>query len=127
MKKSTKFVSLADVISDFVNSEEGKRFKEQQLAERAKSPARYNLKHDMQAFQYTQAADCNFSCAMHRFQTLNQMRKEWERNPDIMHEDFDELYDEYQQYVLDAADYIRKYKERKALLEQAVIDEDNSK
>ena len=127
MKKSTKFVSLADVCKDFVNSEQGKKLKAKFDAEKAKSPARFARKHDFQAMQAHMAADANFSCAMQRFQMLNQMRKEWERNPDVMHEDFDEIYAEYQQYVLDAADYIRQYRERIAVLDQAIIDEDNSK
>jgi len=127
MKKSTKFVSLADVCNDFVNSDEGKKLKAEFDRQKAESPARFDRKHDVQAMQAHMAADANFSCAMYRFQVLNQMRKEWERNPDIMHEDFDEIYAEYQQYVLDAADYIRQYRERMIVLDQAVIDEDNSK
>jgi len=125
MKKS-KSTTLADLVIDFVNSKEGKKAKALFDAEKAKSPARFAKKHDFQAMQAHMSADANFSCAMYRFQAMNSMRKEYERTGE-MHEDFDMLYKEYQQYVLDAADHIRQLREREAILDQAIIDEDNSK
>ena len=126
MKKSTKFVSLADVAKDFLNSDEAKKLKAKFDAEKAKSPARFARKHDFQAMQAHMSADCNFACAAQRYQMLSEMRSDYDRTF-VMHEDFDEIYAEYQQYVLDAADYIRQYRERIAVLDQAIIDEDNSK
>jgi cellobiose phosphorylase len=93
-------------------------------AERAESPARFAKKHDYEAMQAHMAADANFTCAMYRFQALARMRKDWEQTGE-MNEHFDQVFKEYQQYTLDAADYIRQYRERDAVLDQAIIDEDN--
>lgn len=125
MKKSN-VVSLADTVKKFVNSKEGKELKSKFDAERSESPARFAKKHDFQAMQAHMAADANFSCAMYRFQVLTSMRKDWEKTGE-MHEQFDEIHEEYQKYALEAADHIRQYRERIAVLDQAIIDEDNSK
>jgi hypothetical protein len=123
MKKSN-LVTLADAAVSFANSKQGKKLKAMFDAERAESPARFAKKHDFEAMQSRMSADANFICAMHRFQALSGMRKDWENSGD-MNEHFDQVFKEYQQYTLDAADYIRQYRDRQAVLDQAIIDEDN--
>lgn len=118
--------TLADIVEEFANSKEGQKLKRQMQAKKKKSPARFERQYDFELIQMHTAADANFFCAMQRFQALNDMRKEYERTYE-MHEDFDTLYKEYHQYLLDSADYVRKLHERQKVLDQAVIDEDNNK
>ena len=118
------YVSLADVAADFANSDRGKQLKAELERFKAESPARYRRKYSYKLTQSHLSAECNFACAVDRFELLNQMRSQRYEGLEIDRECFDELYEEYHQFVLDAAEEIRQYHQHRELLDQAILDED---
>jgi hypothetical protein len=120
-----KLVPLADIIKKFNESAEGKDFHEKLKKQEENDPARFNLKFDYQLKIDRQSADCNFLCAMDRFTSLEEMRSEW-RNGDehFSKPQFDEIFEEYQEYIIAAAQHVQSYRKRKKVLQRAVTKQD---
>jgi hypothetical protein len=123
-----KFVPLVDVIEQFSNSDEGKKIFLDLKNKKEADPARFNLQYSKKLIDEHMAADTNFSCAMHRFIALNQMRSEWGNDSETFDDaKFDVLYEEYHSHVLAAARHIKAYKAHKKMLENAVIRQDKKR
>lgn len=121
-----KFVPLADIVTEFCESAEGKDLFEMLKKQKEEDEARWNLRNCFSLTQEHMAADTNFSCAMHRFIALNGMRAEWD-NEGSCPSEFDDFYEEYHDYVLSAAAHIKAYRARRKVLQRAVIKQDRKR
>lgn len=121
-----KFVPLADVVTEFCESAEGKDLFEKLKKQKEEDEARWNLRNCHRLAQEHLAAETSFSCAAHRFVRLNEMRSEWDSDG-FDQSDFDDTYEEYHDYVLRAAEHIKAYRARKKVLQQAVIKQDKKR
>jgi hypothetical protein len=117
------FVPLSEIVTEFCQSTEGKDLFERLKNQKEEDEARWNLRNCHELTEEHMAAEANFSCAAHRFVGLNGMRSEW-GSDGFDDYAFDDLYEEYHDYVLRAAEHIKAYRARRKVLQRAVIKQD---
>lgn len=117
---NNNFVPLTDFVNEFCNSDEGKQLFAGLKAKKQADPARFELQYNLKISQEHLAIEANFSCAMHRFLALNEMRSDWDGDG-FEQSDFDKLYEEYHDYVLAAARHVKAYRAQKKTLQQAIL------
>jgi hypothetical protein len=116
--ENKKWVPLTDVVKRIASSEKMQdTFKELNLRKVA-DPARFELQYSKILIDQHMSAEVNVGCAVSRFFAINDMRAHW-FDDDFDQSEFDNLYEEYHDYVLAAANNIKRYRDhRKVLLKK---------
>lgn len=120
--------TLADVIEEFANSEQGKNFERKMKAERDKSPAKFERKFDREAMML--AMEINGRCKIINYYShiIDQDRVAWESGDTeqlMSHDQMSEVWDNRADEIHAASEALRKYAARIKILDQAVLDEDS--
>ncbi len=122
------FIPLSDFVNDFCESQEGLHLLKDLKKQKEEDPARFNLRFNYKLTSDRQSADINMMCAMDRFKALEELRSEWENGSDkFCTSDFDELFEEYHDYIIAAGAYVKAYRARRKALQQEVIKQDRKR
>ena len=125
MAKSTKqtqeFVSLADVISDYEKNPEFMKHINKLKKQQKESPARHNRKFSMKLWECATKIECASMNVSMISKDIRQNGKHWSD------EDMDLAFAERKNQAQMLVDAQNEYDNEVAVLDQAIIDEDNSK
>lgn len=112
---NNKFVPIGELI----DSNEFMKIVNELRGKTSSKSSKNNIELNHKLTQEHLGAEANFGCAMHRFIALNEMRSDWSGDG-FEQSDFDQIYDEYHDYVLAAARHVKAYRAHKKTLQQAV-------
>jgi hypothetical protein len=122
------FIPLSDFVNDFCKSPEGLQLLNNFKKQKDEDPARFNLRFDYKLTSDRQSADINIMCAMDRFNALEELRSEWQNGSDkFCKSEFNDLFEEYHDYIIAAGDFVKAYRARKNMLQQEVIKQDKKR
>ena len=121
MAKSTKFVSLADIISDYEKNPEFMNHVNQLKKQQKESPARHNRKFSMKLWEYATKIQCASMNVAMISQDIKDNGQYWSG------EDLDLAFAERKNQAQMLVDAQNAYDAEVAVLDQAIIDEDLSK
>jgi hypothetical protein len=121
--ENTNWAPLTDIVESIANSEELKDAFEILNRRKIDDPARFELQYSKILIDQNMSAEANVSCAVSRFFALNDMRANCFED-DFDQSKFDELYEEYHDYVLAAAKNIKRYRDHRKVLLKKVRRQD---
>jgi hypothetical protein len=120
-KQAQQFISLADVISDYEKNPEFMKHINELKRQQEESPARHNRKFSMKLWEYATKIDCAAMNVSMISKDIRQNGKHWSD------EDMDLAFAERKNQAQMLVDAQNEYDNEVAVLDQAIIDEDNSK
>ena len=120
-QSQVEFVSLADVISDYEKNPEFMKHINELKRQQAESPARHNRKFSMKLWEYATKIEC---ASMNVSMISRDIKQDGQYWSDA---DLDLAFAERKQQAQMLIDAQNEYDNEVARLDQAIIDEDNSK
>jgi hypothetical protein len=120
-KQVQQFISLADVISDYEKNPEFMKHINELKRQQAESPARHNRKFSMKLWEYATKIECASMNVSMISRDIKQNGKHWSD------EDINLAFAERKLQAQMLVDAQNAYDAEVAVLDQAIIDEDNAK